>query len=52
MILENSKVPDGITLHYKSYCKGGDVHTGDDGRKCSNIQIGDEVRMLMLCEVL
>uniref|UniRef100_A0A8C4QTB9 Integrin beta n=1 Tax=Eptatretus burgeri TaxID=7764 RepID=A0A8C4QTB9_EPTBU len=44
VILEHSKVPDGITLHYKSYCKGGDVHTGDDGRKCSNIQIGDEVK--------
>jgi protocadherin alpha len=41
--LENSKLPEGVTINYKSYCKNGINGTGENGRKCSNISIGDEV---------
>uniref|UniRef100_A0A8C9FR87 Integrin beta n=1 Tax=Pavo cristatus TaxID=9049 RepID=A0A8C9FR87_PAVCR len=44
VILENSKLPKGVTISYKSYCKNGVNDTQEDGRKCSNISIGDEVR--------
>lgn len=43
MILENSKLPKEVTISYKSYCKNGVNDTQEDGRKCSNISIGDEV---------
>uniref|UniRef100_A0A674BI65 Integrin beta n=1 Tax=Salmo trutta TaxID=8032 RepID=A0A674BI65_SALTR len=43
VILENNKVPDGVSIKYKSICKNGVVGTGENGRKCSNISIGDEV---------
>ncbi|XP_023597744.1 integrin beta-1 [Trichechus manatus latirostris] len=43
VILENSKLPEGVTINYKSYCKNGVNGTGENGRKCSNISIGDEV---------
>ncbi|XP_013871600.1 integrin beta-1 [Austrofundulus limnaeus] len=43
VILENSKPPEGVSVSYKSICKNNVVGTGDDGRKCSNISIGDEV---------
>uniref|UniRef100_A0A4W4F0H4 Integrin beta n=1 Tax=Electrophorus electricus TaxID=8005 RepID=A0A4W4F0H4_ELEEL len=43
VILENSKLPEGVTIAYQSRCKNGLVSTGEDGRKCSNISIGDEV---------
>ncbi|XP_061094129.1 integrin beta-1-like isoform X1 [Conger conger] len=43
VILENSKLPDGVTITYQSRCKNGVVGEGDNGRKCSNISIGDEV---------
>lgn len=43
VILENSKLPEGVSLSYKSICKNNVVGTGEDGRKCSNISIGDEV---------
>ncbi|CAD7691041.1 integrin beta-1 isoform 1-T2 [Lycaon pictus] len=44
VILENSKLPEGVTINYKSYCKNGVNGTGENGRKCSNISIGDEVQ--------
>eukprot|EP00079_Xenopus_tropicalis_P036299 XP_017950070.1 PREDICTED: integrin beta-1 isoform X1 [Xenopus tropicalis] len=43
LILENSKLPEGVTISYKSFCKNGVKGTGEDGRKCSNISIGDQV---------
>ncbi|XP_058879249.1 integrin beta-1-like isoform X1 [Acipenser ruthenus] len=43
VILENSKLPEGVTINYVSHCKNGLVNTGENGRKCSNISIGDEV---------
>uniref|UniRef100_A0A8D0DCN8 Integrin beta n=1 Tax=Sander lucioperca TaxID=283035 RepID=A0A8D0DCN8_SANLU len=43
VILENSKLPEGVTLAYTSRCKNGVVSEGESGRKCSNISIGDEV---------
>ncbi|XP_067109967.1 integrin beta-1-like isoform X2 [Osmerus mordax] len=43
VILENSKLPEGVSIQFKSICKNGVVGTGEDGRKCSNISIGDEV---------
>lgn len=50
VILENSKLPDGMTLAYTSRCKNGVVSEGENGRKCSNISIGDEVSIAaMIC---
>ncbi|XP_018418754.1 PREDICTED: integrin beta-1 [Nanorana parkeri] len=43
LILENSKLPDGVTINYKSFCKNGVIGTGENGRKCSNISLGDQV---------
>uniref|UniRef100_A0A672JHV0 Integrin beta n=1 Tax=Salarias fasciatus TaxID=181472 RepID=A0A672JHV0_SALFA len=43
VILENSKLPEGVTIAYTSRCKNGLVSEGENGRKCSNISIGDEV---------
>uniref|UniRef100_A0A673AWR8 Integrin beta n=1 Tax=Sphaeramia orbicularis TaxID=375764 RepID=A0A673AWR8_9TELE len=43
VILENSRLPEGLSITYKSICKNGVEGTGENGRKCSNISIGDEV---------
>ncbi|XP_017287388.1 integrin beta-1a isoform X1 [Kryptolebias marmoratus] len=43
VILENSKLPEGVTVTYTAYCKNGVVNEGETGRKCSNISIADEV---------
>eukprot|EP00066_Takifugu_rubripes_P025781 XP_011615047.1 PREDICTED: integrin beta-1-like isoform X2 [Takifugu rubripes] len=43
VILENGKLPEGVSINYKSICKNGVEGTGENGRKCSNISIGDEV---------
>ncbi|CAB1340774.1 unnamed protein product [Coregonus sp. 'balchen'] len=43
VILENSKLPEGVTITYQSRCKNGVTGEGEMGRKCSNISIGDEV---------
>ncbi|XP_023696185.1 integrin beta-1 isoform X1 [Paramormyrops kingsleyae] len=43
VILENNKLPDGVTITYQSHCKNGVIGEGENGRKCSNISIGDEV---------
>ncbi|XP_065118246.1 integrin beta-1-like [Paramisgurnus dabryanus] len=41
--LENSKLPDGVSISYVSHCKNGVSQKGENGHKCSNISIGDEV---------
>ncbi|KAK2896079.1 integrin beta-1-like isoform X1 [Channa argus] len=43
VILENGKLPEGVSISYKSICKDKVERAGEDGRKCSNISIGDEV---------
>ncbi|KAG9355185.1 hypothetical protein JZ751_000023 [Albula glossodonta] len=43
VILENSKLPEGVSMTYQSHCKNGKIGEGENGRKCSNISIGDEV---------
>ncbi|XP_061111269.1 integrin beta-1-like isoform X1 [Conger conger] len=43
VILENSKLPEGVSMTYQSHCKNGVIGEGENGRKCSNISIGDEV---------
>ncbi|XP_012497634.1 PREDICTED: integrin beta-1 [Propithecus coquereli] len=44
VILENGKLSEEVTISYKSFCKNGVNGTGENGRKCSNISIGDEVQ--------
>ncbi|CAM4588860.1 unnamed protein product [Leuciscus chuanchicus] len=44
VILENSRLPDGVSISYISHCKNGVIEKGENGRKCSNISIGDEVK--------
>ncbi|XP_049602630.1 integrin beta-1-like [Syngnathus scovelli] len=43
VILENSRLPEGVSITYKSICKNGVEGTGEKGRKCSDVSIGDEV---------
>ncbi|KAM9323096.1 integrin beta-1-like [Pholidichthys leucotaenia] len=43
VILENSKLPEGVSISYKSICKNGVEGMGENGRKCVNISVGDEV---------
>ncbi|XP_014878164.1 integrin beta-1 isoform X2 [Poecilia latipinna] len=43
VILENTKVSNNVTIEYTSRCKNGVINKGENGRKCSNISIGDEV---------
>ncbi|XP_039550997.1 integrin beta-1-like isoform X2 [Pimephales promelas] len=44
VILENSNLPDGVSISYVSHCKDGVSRTGESGRTCTNISIGDEVK--------
>uniref|UniRef100_UPI00358E5D80 integrin beta-1-like n=1 Tax=Myxine glutinosa TaxID=7769 RepID=UPI00358E5D80 len=44
LVLENSKPPEGVSVTYTADCKHGQVFTGEAGRRCLNIQIGDEVK--------
>ncbi|XP_066508322.1 integrin beta-1-like [Hoplias malabaricus] len=41
--LDNTKLPEGVSISYVSFCKDGVKGTGENGKKCSNISIGDEV---------
>ncbi|XP_019748462.1 integrin beta-1-like [Hippocampus comes] len=43
VLLGNSKLPKGVSIAYKSICKNDVEGTGEKGRKCSDISIGDEV---------
>lgn len=47
VILENGRLPEGVSITYKSICKNGVEGTGENGRKCSNISIGDEVHTIL-----
>ncbi|XP_069770547.1 integrin beta-1-like isoform X2 [Narcine bancroftii] len=44
VILDNSKLPEGVSIHYTAYCKNNTIQTGQNGRKCSGIKVGEEVR--------
>ncbi|XP_055521136.1 integrin beta-1-like [Leucoraja erinacea] len=44
VILDNSKLPKGVSMHYTAYCKNNINQTGEHGKKCSGIQVGEEVR--------
>lgn len=44
VILDNDKLPPGVSVSYESHCKNDVTGTGENGKKCSNISIGDEVR--------
>ncbi|TKS87398.1 Integrin beta-1 [Collichthys lucidus] len=43
VVMENSKLPPGYRISYPSRCKDHKPRRGEQGRKCSNISIGDEV---------
>ncbi|XP_057713106.1 integrin beta-1-like isoform X1 [Corythoichthys intestinalis] len=43
VILENSQLPQGVSINFESICKNGMEGTDEDGRKCSDVSIGDEV---------
>ncbi|KAG5850493.1 hypothetical protein ANANG_G00083050 [Anguilla anguilla] len=43
VIMDNSKLPEGYQIAFSSSCKDHVLRTGEEGRKCSNISIGDEV---------
>ncbi|RXN08112.1 integrin beta-1-like protein [Labeo rohita] len=44
VILENSKLPAGVSISYVSHCKNGVSEKGEFGRKCPSVSFGDEVR--------
>nr|AXE40322.1 integrin beta 1 [Gobiocypris rarus] len=44
VILENTRLPAGVSISYVSHCKNGVSRKGESGRTCSNISIGDEVK--------
>ncbi|XP_051267270.1 integrin beta-1-A-like isoform X4 [Dicentrarchus labrax] len=41
--MENSKLPPGYHISYTSHCKDRKPRHSEQGRKCSNISVGDEV---------
>ncbi|XP_073344181.1 integrin beta-1-A-like [Pagrus major] len=43
VVMENSKLPAGYRISYTSHCKDRKLRYGEQGRKCSNISVGDEV---------
>ncbi|XP_035802869.2 integrin beta-1-like [Amphiprion ocellaris] len=43
VVMENSKLPPGFSISYTSHCKNSGPRHGEQGRRCSNISIGDEV---------
>ncbi|XP_027130071.1 integrin beta-1-like [Larimichthys crocea] len=43
VVMENSKLPPGYRISYTSHCKDHKPRRGEQGRKCSNISIGDKV---------
>uniref|UniRef100_A0A4W6G753 Integrin beta n=1 Tax=Lates calcarifer TaxID=8187 RepID=A0A4W6G753_LATCA len=43
VVMENSKLPAGYHISYTSHCKDHRPMHGEQGRRCSNISIGDEV---------
>uniref|UniRef100_A0A3B4YXX4 Integrin beta n=1 Tax=Seriola lalandi dorsalis TaxID=1841481 RepID=A0A3B4YXX4_SERLL len=43
VVMENSKLPPGYHISYTSHCKDHRLRRGEQGRRCSDISIGDEV---------
>uniref|UniRef100_A0A8C9TLK6 Integrin beta n=1 Tax=Scleropages formosus TaxID=113540 RepID=A0A8C9TLK6_SCLFO len=43
VIMDHSELLQGYQVEYNTSCKGHVVQTGEEGRRCSNISIGDEV---------
>ncbi|GAA6227175.1 integrin beta-1-like [Lates japonicus] len=43
VVMEHSKLPAGYHISYTSHCKDHRPMHGEQGRRCSNISIGDEV---------
>uniref|UniRef100_A0A3B5B120 Integrin beta n=1 Tax=Stegastes partitus TaxID=144197 RepID=A0A3B5B120_9TELE len=43
VVMENSKLPPGYSVSYTSRCKGGGPRHGEQGKRCSDISVGDEV---------
>ncbi|XP_062297386.1 integrin beta-1-A-like [Scomber scombrus] len=43
VVMENSKLPPGYHISYTSHCKDHKQRRGEQGRRCSNILVGDEV---------
>ncbi|XP_070842029.1 integrin beta-1-B-like isoform X2 [Chaetodon trifascialis] len=43
VVMENSKLPAGYHISYTSRCKDRKPGHSEQGRKCSNISVGDEV---------
>uniref|UniRef100_A0A667X2E9 Integrin beta n=1 Tax=Myripristis murdjan TaxID=586833 RepID=A0A667X2E9_9TELE len=43
VVMENSKLPPGFHISYVSHCKDHKLRDGEQGRRCSDISIGDEV---------
>ncbi|XP_069502683.1 uncharacterized protein [Ambystoma mexicanum] len=44
VVFRHSNLPKGITVSYTSFCKNGANGTEEEGKKCTNISIGDEVK--------
>ncbi|KAM4605960.1 integrin beta-1-like [Polymixia lowei] len=42
VVMENGELPPGLRISYVSRCKGGELRHGQQGRRCSNISVGDE----------
>ncbi|XP_044033386.1 integrin beta-1-like [Siniperca chuatsi] len=42
VVMENSKLPPGYHTSYTSHCKDRKPRHNEQGRKCSNISVGDE----------
>uniref|UniRef100_A0A3B4UAQ9 Integrin beta n=1 Tax=Seriola dumerili TaxID=41447 RepID=A0A3B4UAQ9_SERDU len=49
VVMENSKLPPGYHISYTSHCKDHRLRHGEQGRRCSDISIGDEVCSGWLC---
>uniref|UniRef100_A0A671XYB4 Integrin beta n=1 Tax=Sparus aurata TaxID=8175 RepID=A0A671XYB4_SPAAU len=43
VVMENSKLPPGYHISYTSRCKDRKLRRGEQGRRCSDISVGDEV---------
>ncbi|KAI1891396.1 hypothetical protein AGOR_G00143390 [Albula goreensis] len=43
VIMDHSTLPEGYQIEFSSSCKDHVLRTGENGKRCSNISIGDEV---------
>ncbi|KAJ8395061.1 hypothetical protein AAFF_G00040120 [Aldrovandia affinis] len=44
VVMDNSNLPEGYQISFSSFCTDHVLRTGEEGRKCSNISFGSEVR--------